>query len=464
MPGLLIGGLGIFHVFTAQFAIGGGFLMCYFQYLAQKKNFPAARRFLDGYFRFLVLLSFVIGALTGVGMWFTAIQISAPTIGLMVNEFHWLWATEWTFFCLEVVSGYAFYRYGKELSDRSRMALLILYSFAAWMSLFWINGIISFQLTPDGWLYNGSIWSGFFNRSFWPSLAYRTVASLTIAALAGWLVINTMSDLPDTQKTKLMNHCAYLLTPMLLMPLLGAWYLAIIPPDSRSWVLGGSSVMNMFLNLTMGSSLLIGLYAAWGLIRRKFQIDGATAVLLCALALSATAGGEFVREGVRKPFTVREALYSNAVRPEQVTLMRKVGITTHDPYPLRNSRFYPNQQLQLGARVYRNLCQICHTMNGTNGLVGLSASWTIEQKRMNIAKLQYTKPFMPPFAGSAQELEALVQLLEWWTNDQPANWRDSSMEPGYLETLTRIERWLQEAGSSPSNKGPAKFRLEGKTR
>ena len=27
MKGLVIGGLGIFHVFVAQFAIGGGFLM-----------------------------------------------------------------------------------------------------------------------------------------------------------------------------------------------------------------------------------------------------------------------------------------------------------------------------------------------------------------------------------------------------------------------------------------------------
>lgn len=34
MKGLAIGGLGIFHVFTAHFAIGGGMLLTYFQWLA----------------------------------------------------------------------------------------------------------------------------------------------------------------------------------------------------------------------------------------------------------------------------------------------------------------------------------------------------------------------------------------------------------------------------------------------
>ena len=33
MKGMVIGGLGIFHVFLAQMAIGGGMLLCYFELL-----------------------------------------------------------------------------------------------------------------------------------------------------------------------------------------------------------------------------------------------------------------------------------------------------------------------------------------------------------------------------------------------------------------------------------------------
>jgi cytochrome bd-type quinol oxidase subunit 1 len=169
MKGLAIGGLGIFHVFLAQFAIGGGFLMSYLQWLDMRNKSTVARAFLDSYFKFLVLVSFVMGAVTGVAMWFTSIQVSPRTIGLMVSSFHWVWATEWTFFSLEVVSGYAFYRYGKHLKDRARLTLLILYTVAAWFSLFWINGILSWQLTPGEWVNSKSVWVGFFNAGFCPA-------------------------------------------------------------------------------------------------------------------------------------------------------------------------------------------------------------------------------------------------------------------------------------------------------
>ena len=103
MPGLVMAAVAIVHVFLAQFAVGGGFLMCYFQWLSMTGRSAHARRFVQGYFKVLVLISFVLGALTGVGIWFTSIQISAPTIGEMIFRFHWIWAVEWTFFCLEVL-------------------------------------------------------------------------------------------------------------------------------------------------------------------------------------------------------------------------------------------------------------------------------------------------------------------------------------------------------------------------
>jgi len=450
MKGMVIGGLGIFHVFLAQFAIGGGILLCYFQWLAQTNRNPYARHFLDGYFKVLVLVSFVVGALTGVGMWFTTIQVSPRTIGLMIDEYHWVWATEWVFFALEIAAGYTFYRYGDRLPDRARMRLLVLYSIAAWMSLFWINGILSWQLTPDGWLESGSIWAGFFNPSFWPSLLYRTVAAMTIAALVACVVMNAMRDLDREARASLIRDAARLMAPIIAMPLFGLWYLLAIPADSRSWLLGGSTAMTLFMSLAAGSSLLIGGYALIGLIRQKLYINGATATLLCALAAGATAGGEFVREGVRKPYTVRGALYSNSVTPEEVAALRQVGAVTYDPYPLEHPEEYPTDQLRHGAKVYRFLCNVCHTMNGANGLDHLAGSWTPEQIRMNIAQLQHTKTFMPPFAGSAEDLEALVQLLMWRDAGQPSDWPER-IDP---EAIARIRAWLDEAGTAPGADRP----------
>lgn len=446
MKGMVIGGLGIFHVFVAQFAIGGGALMCYFQWLAMTGRNPNARILLDSYFRVLVLISFVIGALTGVGMWFTSIQVSPRTIGMMVEEFHWLWATEWTFFCLEITAGYAFYRYATVLGDRARLTLLILYTAAAWFSLFWINGILSWQLTPGQWVESGHIWPGFFNPTFWPSLFFRTVVAMTLASLVACVVINTIKELDVEARRGLINRAAHFLAPMALMPLLGAWFLAAMPADSRSWVMGGSAAMTLFMSVAVGSSVLIGGYALIGLIRQKLYINGATATLLCALALAATAGGEYVREGVRKPYTIRQTLFANSITEPEIARLRQVGSVAEDPYPLQDADFYPNDQLRLGAKVFRFQCSVCHTTDGANGLTHLAGTWTTDQKRLNIAKLQHTKPFMPPFAGTPEEVESLVQLIEWMSDGSPKSWPDTTRQA----PLMQIQAWLDEAGMKPT--------------
>ncbi len=444
MKGLVIGGVGILHVFLAQFAIGGGALLYYFERVAQRGD-PDARKFVDGYFKILVLVSFVLGALTGVAMWFTTIQVGARTIGLMVDEFHWLWATEWVWFAVEITAGYAFYRFGPRLDDRTRLRLLGLYAFASWMSLFWINGILSWQLTPGGWLEGGGMWAGFFNPSFWPSLLFRTAVAATLGALVAIIVINTM-DLERPRKAALIRRASRFAAPIALMPLLAMWFLAVIPEDSRAWLLGGSMPMTMFVGVAAAASLLIGGYVIVGLIVKRLYINGATGTLLLALAFGATAAGEFIREGARKPYTVRGVLYSTSITPDEVAGLRRTGVTAADPYPLRDHARFPNDQLRHGAKVHRALCDACHTIRGSNGIVHLVATWTDDQLRLNIAKLQRTKGFMPPFAGNAEDVEALVQLLRWEIADRPASWPVTA-DP---IMLGQIATWLDEAGTQPS--------------
>ncbi len=447
MKGVVIGGLGIFHVFLAQFAIGGGMLLCYLQWLHMRGACTLARRFTDDYFKVLVLVSFVLGAVTGVAMWFTSIQISPRTIATMVHEFHWVWATEWTFFCLEVVSGYLFYRYGPGLADSARLRLLVIYTVAAWMSLFWINGILSWQLTPGGWLESHDVWAGFFNPGFLPSLIFRTISSAAIASLAACVLVNAVPGFTRDEQQRLVAICARPLVFMLAMPMVGAWYLASMPADSRGWATGGSVPMTLFLTMAVGSSTLIGLYAVMAILRQRLFVNGATASLLLALAFVATAGGEFVREGVRKPFTIREYLYSNSITRDGIAALRERGSTTDDPYPLRNAADYPNEQLILGAKVFRAQCSVCHTLDGMNAVDELAGNWSIDQRRVNIAQLQLTKPFMPPFAGTPAEVEALVQLIGWRHAGRPTTWNVSE-DPA---VLAQIERWLDEAGTGPGD-------------
>ena len=450
MKGMVIGGLGILHVFLAQFAIGGGILLTYFEYLSSVGRFSEARSFCRSYFSTLVLISFVLGAVTGVGMWLTSIQVSPRTIGLMIDVFYWFWAIEWTFFLLEVVAGYTYYRYADKLPARRRLILISLYSIAGWFSLFWINGILSWQLTPGQWVNSANVWQGFFNPSFFPQLLFRTAASCSIAAIVATLVVNYMGqDVAQSLKQRILRHCMKFTSSMLIMPFVGLWFLAVIPDDSRGWLMGGSPAMMLFLLITVASSTLIGLYSIVSVFYSSFYIDTATALLLVCLAFGATAGGEFVREGIRKPYTVRNTLYANSIKPDEILHLRKVGSVENDPYPVRYPEKYPNELIRHGRKVFRYQCATCHTMAGANALVHLTSTWMDDQLRMNIAQLQKTKAFMPPFAGTAWDLEALVQYIRWQTHE---------LEPGHThfvetttvskEVLKMNKRWIDEARPS----------------
>lgn len=119
MTDVVIGGLGILHIFLMQMAAGGGMLLWYFEWLRRTARSPNAGRFINGHFPAMVLVSFGLGVLTDLALCFAAIQVNPRITGALVFEFHWMGATASTFFCVEAVSGYLFLRYKDWLSGRA---------------------------------------------------------------------------------------------------------------------------------------------------------------------------------------------------------------------------------------------------------------------------------------------------------------------------------------------------------
>jgi cytochrome d ubiquinol oxidase subunit I len=87
-------------------------------------------------------------------------------------------------------------------------------------------------------------------------------------------IVNLATDLSRIQRETLVGICVRPLVFMLVMPVVGGWYLATMPPASRSWATGGSVPMTMFLTMAVGSSVVIGLYAVVGILRQRLYVNG----------------------------------------------------------------------------------------------------------------------------------------------------------------------------------------------
>ena len=164
--GFLIAVIAIIHVYVAQFAVGGGLFLVLTEHLGRSRNDQGIIDFVKKHTKFFLLLTMVFGALTGVGIWFTISLLSPSATSVLIHTFLFGWGTEWVFFVTEIVSLFIYYYTFDRLSKRNHLIIGWIYFGAAWMSLFVINGIIAFMLTPGAWIENHNFWSGFFNPTF----------------------------------------------------------------------------------------------------------------------------------------------------------------------------------------------------------------------------------------------------------------------------------------------------------
>ncbi len=172
--GMLIALVAVLHVFVSHFAVGGGFFLVVTESLARRQKDAAVLEYCRRHSRFFALLTLVFGAISGVGIWFTIGLVSPEATSTLIHTFVWAWAIEWVFFFVEIAAAIIYYKTWDSLPARDHQIVGWIYFVAAWMSLFVINGILTFMLTPGRWIETQSFWDGMFNPTFLPSLVART--------------------------------------------------------------------------------------------------------------------------------------------------------------------------------------------------------------------------------------------------------------------------------------------------
>lgn len=404
--GLLIALVAVPHVFVAHIAVGGGLYLVITETLARRRHETRLLSLLELHSRFFLLLTLVFGAMTGVGIWFTIGLTNPAGTSSLIHTFVWGWAAEWCFFLIEILAA-LFYVYGwRRLSPRLHLTMGWIYFAAAWASLFIINGIITFQLSPGEWLQTRSFADGFFNPTFWSSLVLRTSWAFALAGLFGlWTATHRQAG-----SWKLwLNRYSALWAVIGIVGTAAAtlWWWSDVPTQAQALTRGAMPIATLVTHWTPILAGVLLLVVIAGPLLAARRTPRVVAVLALALGLVTFGFGEWVREGIRKPWVIHGYLYSNGVRADEVETIRQNGVLASAPWT--NSAV--TDSLAIGEEIFRVSCQNCHSRDGYNGLAQRIERWQPALTTAMIERQEYMRRSMPPWMGTPSEARALALYL-----------------------------------------------------
>ncbi len=407
---LLIAVMAIVHVYIAHFAVGGGLFLVITERKGLREKSPAILEYTRNHSLFFLLLTLVLGALTGVGIWFVIGLISPAATSLLIHNFVFGWAIEWVFFVGEIVALFVYYYTFGKMGDKKHQIVGWLYFIYAWLSLFVISGIVTFMLSPGKWLETKNFWDGFFNPTFVPSVFFRTFLALSTAGLFGFMTSSFLRD-PDF-RNKMMRYCAkWLILPLVLLLVSSAWYMDALPDHPHRMIGGGSHDIQPFVKGFLYISPILLLGGLLLAVRMPGFLRRAVAVGMIVLGFLYTGSFEWIREGARRPFVVSEHLYSNSIPLELREKINTDGILAHARW-VDIREITDENRMKAGRHLFNLQCASCHAIGGPiNDITPLTAKFNVFGMDSMLDGLGKINRYMPPFHGTVTERAALAHYI-----------------------------------------------------
>ncbi len=426
--GFLIAMISVIHVFVAQFAVGGGFFLLWSERLAVREQSVPLMDWTERHAKFFLLLTMVFGGLSGVAIW-VVISLTAPAAtSLLVREFLYGWATEWCFFAGEIIAlllykaGFAKVRAGV-MSHATHRIFAVAYAAFAFLSLFVINGLVSFMLTPGDWITTRNFWDGVFNPTFWPALAFRFMLCLALAGVFGLLTARRIGE-ADARHTAVQRCALWLCLPTILLVPAAWWYYSALPAEIQASMLRRTADIKPFLRSFADSLpvlLLAGILLFIRLPRRALTV---AVPIMVALALITAGSFEWVRETARRPWVIYGYMYSNGITGELGAELREKGTlgtsgwaglrvgTAQAKTPVDLKALSPKQKAALADHIFAAQCSSCHGRNGPMlDIRKRTAHLPPAGVEAILAGMGTISPYMPPFFGTPEERRLLAERL-----------------------------------------------------
>lgn len=525
-PGLLVAAVAILHVFVSHFAVGGGLFLVLAETKARREKDEGFLGFVRALSRGFVLLTLVLGALTGVGIWFTIALVQPQATSALVTTFVWAWAIEWTFFAVEIAAAMVYYYGWDRLEPRTHLAVGWIYFVSAWASLAVIAGILAFMLTSGTWVRTGRFADGFFNPTYLPTVAVRTAVAVGLAGLYALFAASFLKDGALKARVARWSATRWIVPAAVLVPLTLVWFLsaaagagvAVAETLGAGSASPGALLAALFSAANAGQPIVRGaarfavlgavvlVVASIALVALRAQRFGRLeAGALMVLGLATMGGGEWVREGLRKPWVIDRYMFVNGVRaggadrlaaadPLALESLRRRGVLATSPWAAVPAAYRPGEapfeslpvadraalEAEAGREVFRLECAACHTERGHLGIVrlvrgksvaaitaildaaarpvsadGRPASWSDPGLRV----ATWLGRRMPPFAGTEAEKRALAIHLARLGGDERAGLEAPPATAGGAEVFERH----CAACHGPDAPWPIRDRLRGRS-
>jgi mono/diheme cytochrome c family protein len=417
------------HVFISHFAIGGGAFLAFTEHLAYKRNDQRLYDWIKTHAKFFLLITTVLGTVTGVGIWWAIGLVSPNGTSLLLQNFSLFWAAEWILFLVELVTFFVWYYTLGRIPKKTHLQIAWAYFGVSFFTLFVINGILTFMLTNGTWAVDGNILSGYFNQGFIPSLFIRL---FIMFGIAGVYALVSAARLPKTDELRpyLFQYSAkWMLPAVTLAPLFVLWYLFALPDGTQQVILSGLSTMGegnfsvlaraIFMTLVFAVSLfgmtLVGPY----LNPKGFSMS--FALVMLATMFGFMLNEEWSREMMRKPYVIYDYMYSNGLPKKNIQQVNNDGFFASAKFAnAERQNLVGASQEDVGRLVFRYQCMSCHVEKG-NGYRSMQRLLG-ERDEQAISSLltlmrDNNKPdspyhgYMPPFVGTQEEQAALATYL-----------------------------------------------------
>lgn len=423
--GWVVGIISTIHVLASHTSVGAALFFAYLSVIAYRQNRPELLDYIKKYGLFLLIFSYVIGSITGPGIWFSTTVASPRGISALIHSFVWKWATEWVFFVIEVVGVYLLVYLAGKVNQRTHMRMAILFGIVSYATMLSIVGILSFMMGPgmEKWFETGGFLNGFYGANTFAHLAMRTTFMFTMTAVVGGIVAASIKD--PIFKADMVRRLAILgIVSSMLGTLMLQWYLTTIPEQAH---LVMQNRLPEYFKPAM-ISVLVGtaVYFLVTYIRPRMLSSALAGIMTILILIFGLWPEEVARESIRKPFVAGQYVYSNQVISRDVE-----GMNIQSEIPLIEEKGFlktlaflpdhlrdvtPDNVLEVGHALAVTTCSNCHSLTNTGirplqnyfgGNTDISAIKTYLKGALATGNTLY----MPKIPLQDQEAEALAVYI-----------------------------------------------------